>query len=275
MAGSRTSPGQGNPARLGRTATIALLLTLASLLSPSLSLSLFSADVVLSQDLRAGLRGRVRDADTDEPVVAATVRVRRPDRDVIAYTDEEGAFRFPGMRPGSIFLEVEHIRFEDAQWTVTLLGGKTKVLDIAIARKAYVMDPLEVEVAAEPARRMRGFNQRRDREKGYFFARSDIEESDPIYPSDLLRSIPGVRLLAEDTGDLRIVMGAGKTACEAAVFWDGSPMQAIRIDDYLPEHIEAIEVYTRFTSTPPPFRSRARRCGSVVVWSRESLEEQP
>ena len=266
MPGSRTSPGRGHAAWFCRT---------AALLPALLSLSLASADAAFSQDLRAGLRGRVRDAGTDEPVVAATVRVRFPDRDVIAYTDEEGAFRFRGMRPGSVLLEVEHIRFEEGQWTVELLGGKTKVLDIAVAGRAYVLDPLEIDVAAEAARRMRGFNERRDRERGHFFARSDIEERDPIYPSDLLRSIPGVRLLAEDTGDLRIVMGAGRTACEAAVFWDGSPMQAIRIDDYLPEHIEAIEVYTRFTSTPPPFRSRARRCGSVVVWSRESLEEQP
>ncbi len=203
------------------------------------------------------------------------VRLRLPDGDLTTHTDEEGAFRFPGMRPGGVLLEVEHIRFEGGQWNVELVGGKTKVLEIAIDSKAYVMDPLEVDVAADVARRMRGFSERRNREKGHFFGRSDIEEGDPIHPSDLLRSIPGLRLLAEDTGDLRIVMGSGKAACEAAVFWDGSPMEAIRIDDYLPEHIEAIEVYTRFTSTPPQFRSRARHCGSVVVWSRESLEVQP
>jgi len=264
MAGSRTCP-HGRPTRSGEAA-VALGLTF---------LSLLWAEGALCQDLRAGLRGRVRDAETSEPVVAATVRVRLSDGNLTTHTDEEGAFRFPGMRPGDVLLKVEHIRFEEGEWTVELVGGKTKVLDISIASKAYVMDPLEVDVAADVARKMRGFNQRRDREKGHFFGRSDIEEGDPIHPSDLLRSIPGLRLLAEDTGDLRIVMGSGKAACEAAVFWDGSPMEAIRIDDYLPEHIEAIEVYTRFTSTPPPFRSRSRRCGSVVVWSRESLDAQP
>lgn len=238
----------------------------------ALLLILLGFDVALSQDLRAGLRGRVRDAETAEPIVAATITVRLPDREVVAYSDQDGGFRLPGLRPGSVLLRVEHVQFEKAEWTVELVGGQTKVVDIALASEAYVIDPLEVEVAADVARRMRGFNDRRDREKGHFLTRSDIEERDPIYPSDLLRSMAGVRLMTEDTGDLRIVMGSGRTACEAAVFWDGSPMEAIRIDDYLPEHIEAIEVYTRFTNTPTPFRSRARRCGSVVVWSRESLE---
>lgn len=239
------------------------------------ALSPLSVRGAFSQDLRAGLRGTVRDAETREPVTAATVRVTRAQRQLTAYTDEDGAFRFPGIRPGEVLLEVEHVRFEGGEWTLELLGGKTKILEIAIASKLYVMDPLEVDVAAEVARKMRGFSERRDREKGYFFGRADIEAGDPIYPSDLLRSIPGIRFLMEDTGDLRIVMGSGKTACEAAIFWDGSPMEAIRIDDYLPEHIEAIEVYTRFTQTPPHFRSRARRCGSVVVWSREISQIQP
>jgi hypothetical protein len=42
-------------------------------------------------------------------------------------------------------------------------------------------------------------------------------------------------------------------------------------DDFFPEHIEAVEVYTSFVSTPLRYRSE-NSCGAIIIWTRERFE---
>ncbi len=113
------------------------------------------------------------------------------------------------------------------------------------------------------------FERRRQREKGYFIDRHEIERSAPVYISDLLRGIPSVRVEWTWEGNARLLMGHGISACEPDLYIDGSPSHAARINDWSPNLLEAIEVYNRAFDRPQQFR--AHRCGAILLWTRERM----
>jgi outer membrane receptor for ferrienterochelin and colicin len=114
---------------------------------------------------------------------------------------------------------------------------------------------------------MQEFERRRRRENGHFIDREEIEGSSPMFISDLLRGIPGVRVTWSMEGNVRLIMGHGMTACEPDLYIDGSRSHAARINDWLPNLIEAVEVYSRAFDRPSQFHSA--RCGAVLLWTLE------
>ena len=77
-------------------------------------------------------------------------------------------------------------------------GSLTRVT-VSLGRAPVVLAETRVRAKAVSARGWRrGFDQRRQRGFGHFLTRADIEKRAARYVSDLLRGIPGVRIL--DTG---------------------------------------------------------------------------
>ena len=75
----------------------------------------------------------------------------------------------------------------------------------------------------------------------------------------------------DDGLDRRTDIGRGRGSCPANVFVDGSPVEVFTEDDFFPEHIEAVEVYTSFVQTPLRYRSN-NSCGAIIIWTREKFE---
>jgi outer membrane receptor for ferric coprogen and ferric-rhodotorulic acid len=135
------------------------------------------------------------------------------------------------------------------------------------------LDPLDVEVSATISAtklKMQGFEERRLKGRGVFITREQIEQRGAMQLSDLLTNISGVRVRRDDYRQrVGILMGRGAYACEPVLYIDGSPRSALEINDYHPAQVEAMEIYTRVSMSPPGYRSG--RCGSVLIWSRETL----
>ncbi len=138
-----------------------------------------------------------------------------------------------------------------------------------------VLDPLEVDISATISatkQKMQGFERRRLNGRGVFITREQIERRGAVQLSDLLTNISGVTVRRNEYRDrVTILMGRGFAACEAVLFIDGSP-RLLEINDYRPGQVEAMEIYTRVSMAPPGYRSG--RCGSVIIWSRETLPQE-
>lgn len=139
-----------------------------------------------------------------------------------------------------------------------------------------VLDPLDVDVSATISatkQKMQGFEERRLKGRGVFLTREQIERRGAVQLSDLLTNISGVQVRRDDYRDrVNILMGRGAYACEPVLFIDGSPRSVLEINDYRPAQVEAMEIYRRVGMAPPGYRSGA--CGSVIIWSRETLPQE-
>jgi hypothetical protein len=131
------------------------------------------------------------------------------------------------------------------------------------------------------------FYDRRATGIGAFITRDDIERRTAARLSDLLATIPGVRVSRSDAlGQAEVQMG--RTAlrppvssrrserslggdCRVNYYLDGVWLSpgTFYIDDLSPSVIEGIEIYRGASEIPAPFRQRETACGLIVIWTRE------
>ncbi len=255
-----------------------------SLLLTACALVLFVLPSVLhAQELKgqATLSGRVVLGLTGEPAVGAEVIL--PDHDRRVLTGDEGSFHFRGLKAGRATVEVRYLGRSSFPVTVRLSTRDPALIELAIAGPMFQMEEILVEVRGIAAAKMRGFEERKSRRRGFFITRADIEDADPIYPSNMLDGVGGARAVQDLDGRRKVMVGVGRNACEPDLYLDGSPLQAAWLDDFLPNLIEAIEFYPRWHSRPPQFRKIPQRsnatlapttqetCGAIIVWTRESM----
>ncbi len=213
-----------------------------------------------------GFYGTVRSTELS-PVISATVTL--PETGRMAITNGNGEYFLRDVPAGRHPVEVDYlgltynaeIGIEEGQ-----LALKHYRLDLTLAQ----LDPIRVEAEATQASlKMREFVEREARNAGLYFTRDDIDRIAPLQTSDLLQGTAGVR--QEDRFGRRTDVGRGSGRCPANVFIDGSPVEVFTEDDFFPEHIEAVEVYTSFVQTPLRYRSD-NSCGAIIIWTRERFE---
>lgn len=221
-----------------------------------------------AQELETDARmvGLVVDQLAGLPAVAAEIVIVSIERRTL--TNEEGWFVLDGLRPGEYVVEVRYLGLTSAEYPVYLPVGTTRV-DFAISAPPFELEELVVEIQAQRTVKLQEFEIRRTRERGYFIDRETIERSAPVFISDLLRHIPNVSVEWTWEGNVRVVMGHGLSVCEPDLYIDGSPSHAARLNDWLPNLIEAIEVYNRSFDRPSAFRSEG--CGAILIWTRERM----
>ncbi|MGD2154576.1 MAG: carboxypeptidase regulatory-like domain-containing protein [Gemmatimonadales bacterium] len=215
---------------------------------------------------RARLIGVVTDRLAEAPAVAAEISLLGGERRTL--TNEEGWYVLEDLPPGDHVVEVRYLGLASERYEVFVPPGTTRV-DFYITAPPFELDELVVEIRLYRSWKMQEFERRRSRENGHFIDREQIEERSPLYISDLLRGIPGVRVGWTTEGNVQLTMGHGMSACEPDLYIDGSPSHAARINDWLPNLIEAMEVYSRAFDRPSQFRSR--RCGAILLWTRENI----
>ncbi len=213
-----------------------------------------------------GFYGTVRSTEM-RPIISATVTL--PETGRMAITNGNGEYFLRDVPVGSHQVEVEYLGLTySAEIAINegQLSLKHYRLDLTLAE----LDPILVEAeATEASMKMREFVEREARNAGLYFTRDDIDRIAPLQTSDLLQGTAGVT--PDDGLDRRTDIGRGRGSCPANVFVDGSPVEVFTEDDFFPEHIEAVEVYTSFVQTPLRYRSN-NSCGAIIIWTREKFE---
>lgn len=243
-----------------------------------LALALAAVAPAAGQEVR--VVGRVIANDTERPLEAAEVSIRRADGGFIGSTETDslGNFEFLVSRTSSVRLFAKRLGYESTITPLLYFDNRRFIqVEVRLDTDAILLAPLEVVVWSDVDRSplLDNFRARLETGLGTYFTREDIERRRPMYVTDMLRTVPGLQLVGEGSGRPRIELGRGTgMACATQVFVDGMLMNrgnagAVRLDDVVsPGSIEGIEVYRGLSSVPPEFLNADSECGVVAVWTR-------
>lgn len=238
----------------------------------------------LAPDVRAqGVTGKVVEARTDRAVEGVEISILNADAQVVAQavSDAEGHFAVRLRPPGSWAVAVRHVGYSPIQSELfEIEPGEWVAVQVSLDPRAILLDPIVVtgrRSSWSPA--VREFYERRDgaRRSGFgrFIAREDIERLAPFQPTDLLRTVAGVRVVPGRTSSAQgLRMTAG---CVPAIFIDGMRINRSRPQESLDNYvsvmdIEGIEVY-RGPSSQVGSLHDPSGCGLVLVWTRGGFRD--
>lgn len=219
-------------------------------------------------DSAASVRGWVLEHETGVPLEGATVSLASgPDslpRVGTRISGPGGTFLFPVVPPGLYRLSATLLGYGDLRDTLRVESASELELTLPLSVSGVALEPIVVVVRRRPIGPLAGFERRRRRLRGTFITREDIEASNPYEFTDLLRTVPGARLVPTSTFGNRVLFRGG---CTPDLWVDGTHVSTTAdIDSFLrPEHLEAVEIY-RGPELPGEFGSNL--CGAIVVWTR-------
>ena len=157
---------------------------------------------------------------------------------------------------------------------VIVLGAATLTTACGAARPADGMNLRTTTVSAATISGTQGteaqlspFERHRRRGSGRYLDRDDIARLNAHRLSDVMRTIPGVSVVA---GELRLGSNSVGRPCAAAIWIDGAFAPGSRVDDVSITDVEAIEVYRGSSFVPQELVSPSARsgCGTLAVWTR-------
>lgn len=248
-------------------------------------LALLAALVLTAPPLQAQqLAGVVLDSISQQPVVGARLVLLDSTGAALAVkvTSTDGAFSFKLPRMGEYRLLVSRIGYPSiATKRFVVDSAFTARVSLTLPSTPLTLDTVKV-VASGTEQRLQyladaGFYRRRQIGFGHFLTRAEIEKRDPLFMSDLLHDMPGVRVTCCD-----ITMRAANTMfmrgkCQPSVVLDGVVLRAggvgspgdLSLNDLInPFNVEALEVYPGPEGVPVQYAGYLSPCGAIIVWSR-------
>jgi hypothetical protein len=224
----------------------------------------------------AALIGHVVDS-TGVGVAGAEITLTKSDR-VHVITGDSGEFRITGLTPGTLVFNVRRIGFESASFTAVLKPGKTHRASFPLTPTAQNLPTVAVNDTASKTHWLDQFARRKTTNRGTFITRPEIEKRGARTGTDIVRTIPGVRLAPLRGGaGYQVIMnrGSGARPCVPTMFVHGMPYSGM-LDDFVADDIEALEVYVGVSEIPPEFDKIGRGvCGVIVVWTRDPGKKGP
>ena len=256
------------------------------------------------------VRGQLLDLDSNEPLTAGIVTLLNENgrRVTTTVTGESGAWALRAPLPGTYFVEAKRLGYRPAiDGPVEITSGNNWTAVFHLQRLPVMLDP--IEISAEATRRyleLTGFFNRQRSDFGHYVTPEQIERRQATRITDLLTTIPGVRLVPTGGGlnaraiQLRGSFKPQSGLCQPRVFVDGliflrgdsrppgveaaddlerffeenpdlSSYAGLSIDDIAdPSTVAAIEVYRSGAQVPVQFggTSIQTQCGVIVIWTR-------
>ncbi len=233
--------------------------------------------------------GKVLEDSTRVPISGATVSVLRLGEQPAARveppgsvrTDSAGGFVLALGAPGRFVLRITHPSYTTVQ-SDTLVLEKDEVVSVELRLARYAIPLKPLVVTARTDRRLQAFRQRvlKHYAFGHFLPRAEIDRRPGIAVTELLRGVPGVRIMslppcagcaAENVLFLR--GGGAADRCLATVLIDGMEVKqeaSFPLDAALtPDMVEGVEVYVEPAGVPAQlgfFHNNA--CGVIAFWTR-------
>lgn len=236
-----------------------------------------AAEAQVREDARArragpGIVGVVVDRVTGRPLEGAAVAVEllTEGADTLAtpapfVTDPSGQFVFEGIADGRYHIEVDRLGYRTMADSVDYQAVLGLRIDVQMVEEAVELEPILVVVEARSLRlESAGFYDRRRRGIGRFVTREEVLEDNALRISDVLRTMPGVRMRRGGAFREEVVVLRG--GCRADVYVDGVHLAPPAPVDALlaPTDLDGLEVY-HASELPAGFRTTT--CGAVVFWT--------
>jgi hypothetical protein len=162
--------------------------------------------------------------------------------------------------------------FAPTTMDVKLRPGRVDSLVLSLTATVVSIDGVlvEDEYDVRSHRLLAGFWDRRSRGFGNFVTRDEIEKRDPHDFVDIVRMVPSVQVLTKN-GRKVLRLGRGSTRDCPPQYWvDGLRIESASPDEFVPQDVEAVEVYSGPATIPPQFIARfnSYTCGAIVIWTR-------
>jgi len=212
------------------------------------------------------VRGHVTGA-TMRPIPGARVMVWGTGIETV--TNADGEFTLGNLPEGTHTLEARAVGFAPARQPVDIVRGTPGAAEVELTNLAITLGTIKVFAQrVYPSPFSGDFERRRRMGGGRFFDEKEIEDRKPTLLTDLLRTIPGVRVLPTIWGGVDAVMGPGH--CRPDLVIDGSRQindETFPINTLVwANELRAVEVYTQPSSVPAEFQSGSG-CGAIVIWT--------
>lgn len=222
-----------------------------------------------------GIRGRVLDAETGQPVAGATVEVLDAGEVALrrVVTDTAGGFSLRVAETGRYHLRSERIGYETVTSPpIDMVAGDTLVVELRMATEAVVLAPLTITASSRRSpwdRTLDEFYERQRRGWGRFIGPAEIERLRPVTVTQLLHGYPGIRIRYGRGMQSTVLMRTGRGNCAPTIYVDGHRMPGNDIDQWVTgSAVRAVEVYSRAMEVPGEFASvRNWNCGAIVIWT--------
>ena len=212
------------------------------------------------------IQGRVVDSSGSG---IADVHISVPGAPVMAVSDARGEFRIANVPAGPRTVRTRRIGFRPDSVLVMVTAGRATEANVRLVATPQHVTPVIVTAArTSHTGRLRSFYERREKGLGRFFSAEDIAARRPRVVTDLIRTIPGARLINHNGA--RIVTFRDHR-CLPLVWVDGSPASTAYLDPdlFTPSSLAGIEVYAGLSTVPPELTlARGKSsCGVIALWT--------
>jgi hypothetical protein len=188
--------------------------------------------------------------------------------------NERGEWTLADAPEGTRMLDVRAVGYYPERRPVNVVAGAAPIR-VALSTLKAVLDTVRVTARGLRYDRDRnGFKERSRSGAGRYLTAERIALRAANFTSDLLRTVPGIRLEYDETGVEKQIYQRGPFGlCSPTIFVDGRRLLHLSSSDIdvwvHPEEISGIEVYTE-ASAPAQFNdfSDLNNCGSIVIWRK-------
>ena len=202
-------------------------------------------------------------------------RVELLGTNVVAMTNEKGQFTLRNLPSGSHVLMARHLGFGAETVPVDLTSREPSKVTIKLPKFVATIEPVVVTAKRAASLDKVGFTTRQKSGTGYYVGPEQIERLHPNYLTDILRSVPGLRVSygpqGEEVSSSRGVTSLSGGSC-VQYYVDDSPWQSMMPGDVNQfvngNEVVGIEVYNG-PGTPPQYvRPGQGDCTTIVVWTK-------
>jgi hypothetical protein len=149
---------------------------------------------------------------------------------------------------------------------------------VKLADYVPVLSEMRVTASREHGLSDVGFADRKRSGMGYYLDSDQLKNRQMTQFSDMLRTVPGIRVQPGDNGTNIISSSRDPTGGCVTFYVDGAPWQQMTpgdLDTYVrPEEVAALEVYNGAT-TPAQFQSAGMSaCTTVVIWTERRINRK-
>jgi hypothetical protein len=199
------------------------------------------------------------------PVPSAELELKRQgEQSRVTRSGNDGHFSFPDVLTGPVAL------------TVRRMGYTAKTINMDVPA-AGVVPSVEVELEEIPSdiasvivesskQHLEEFYEHKAHNNfATFFERKDIERRNPLYLSEMVRTVAGANVSSSGAGNRILLRG-----CHPVVWVDGMATRGAELDDVArPGDIAGMEVYPSNAGLRAEYQDRNNRlCGAILVWTK-------
>ena len=226
----------------------------------------------------ARVLGRVLNAN-GAPV--ANARVGLMGNSAATLTRPNGDFVLDSLPAGTQALVVRQLGYRPTEVPVELSSRTPARVTVRLGVFVPELTPVEVVSIRDQGLQKVGYSERkRSATGGHFIDPEAIERRHAQLFTDLLRTVPGIRVSqGNGPGNNAVVTSSRGTSGNGCVtiFVDGAQWQSLSagdLDSFVrPDEVAAIEVYNG-ASVPPQFSAAGQNCASVVVWTKTRVQRR-